>query len=171
MQADTQTHTDMNQTAVEFPTRTRAHIALAVTDLPQTLQFYRILLGVEPSKLRPGYAKFEPHDPPLNLTLNAVEAAPLPPAAPAHFGVQVKSTQAVLDKRDEMDKAGFGHVSETGVGCCYAVQDKVWFQDPDGRRWEVFVVTQADTAEHTQTQTQTQTRDTEADCCPPTCCT
>jgi len=24
--------------------------------------------------------------------------------------------------------------------CCYALQDKTWVEDPDGNRWEVFVV-------------------------------
>ena len=47
-----------------------------------------------------------------------------------------------------MTSAGFGTESEEGVTCCYAVQDKVWAIDPDGHRWEVFVVTGADAAEH-----------------------
>jgi hypothetical protein len=24
--------------------------------------------------------------------------------------------------------------------CCYALQDKVWVEDPDGNSWEIFVV-------------------------------
>ncbi|MFP4103671.1 MAG: glyoxalase/bleomycin resistance/dioxygenase family protein, partial [Coleofasciculus sp.] len=30
--------------------------------------------------------------------------------------------------------------------CCYAIQDKVWVSDPDGNRWEIFVVKLGDTA-------------------------
>ena len=30
--------------------------------------------------------------------------------------------------------------TEDDVSCCYAVQDKVWVEDPDGNAWEVFVV-------------------------------
>jgi hypothetical protein len=26
------------------------------------------------------------------------------------------------------------------TNCCYAIQDKTWVRDPDGNRWEVFVV-------------------------------
>jgi hypothetical protein len=26
------------------------------------------------------------------------------------------------------------------VACCYAVQDKVWVNDPDGEPWEVYAV-------------------------------
>jgi hypothetical protein len=29
---------------------------------------------------------------------------------------------------------------EEGVECCYAVQDKVWVNDPDGAPWEVYTV-------------------------------
>jgi hypothetical protein len=30
--------------------------------------------------------------------------------------------------------------TEKDTACCYAVQDKVWIEDPDGNSWEVFVV-------------------------------
>ncbi len=30
--------------------------------------------------------------------------------------------------------------TEEDTACCYAVQDKVWIEDPDGNSWEVFVV-------------------------------
>ena len=30
--------------------------------------------------------------------------------------------------------------TEDNVACCYAVQDKVWVDDPDGAPWEVYTV-------------------------------
>ena len=36
--------------------------------------------------------------------------------------------------------AGLTTRTEEDVACCYAVQDKVWVQDPDGNAWEVFFV-------------------------------
>ena len=36
----------------------RPHLALTVTDVERSLPFYRALLGAEPAKVRPGYAKF-----------------------------------------------------------------------------------------------------------------
>jgi hypothetical protein len=30
--------------------------------------------------------------------------------------------------------------------CCYALQDKIWVTDPNGYRWEIFVVKVGDTA-------------------------
>ena len=31
-------------------------------------------------------------------------------------------------------------MTEENTACCYALQDKVWVEDPDGNSWEVFVV-------------------------------
>ena len=52
--------------AVDFPTPTRLHVAIAVRDIARALPFYRTLFGQEPTKLRPDYAKFEVLDPPVN---------------------------------------------------------------------------------------------------------
>lgn len=37
--------------------------------------------------------------------------------------------------------------------CCYAVQNKVWATDPDGNRWEVYVVLDNNGKQHHSTQT------------------
>lgn len=62
----------MQESAVQFDTNSRIHIAFAVKNLDQSIAFYRILLGREPTKTRPCYAKFEVADPPVNLALNEV---------------------------------------------------------------------------------------------------
>ena len=36
--------------------------------------------------------------------------------------------------------------------CCYAVQNKVWATDPDGNKWEVYVVLDNDGTQHHSTQ-------------------
>lgn len=159
--------------AVDFPTRMRAHIALACHDVERSRAFYEELLGLAPTKVRPGYVKFEVLEPPLNLSLNHSES-PTRPAIPAHFGVQVKSTQEVLERRSSMAAAGFAARSEEGVGCCYAVQDKVWFVDPDNNQWEVFVVTEADIPVHSIPETRKTEPSADdgdsAPCCAPSCC-
>jgi len=48
----------------------KAHLALNVRNVDESIAFYRKLLGIEPSKIRTGYAKFDVQNPPLNLTLN-----------------------------------------------------------------------------------------------------
>lgn len=125
--------------AVDFETATRMHVALPVADLDASLAFYRALLQAEPTKVKEGYAKLEVASPPLNLSLNAVAEAPgLDPVR--HFGIQVKSTAEVLAHHERMRAGGFTTMNEEGVTCCFAVQDKVWIVDPDGNRWEIFVV-------------------------------
>ncbi len=37
-------------------------------------------------------------------------------------------------------EAGLVTKTEEDTSCCYALQDKVWVEDPDGNAWEVFVV-------------------------------
>ena len=45
------------------------HVALSVTDLPTAIAQYRKILGMEPAKVKPDYAKFELADPPVILSL------------------------------------------------------------------------------------------------------
>ena len=82
--------------AVDFATDSRIHIGLAVKNVEDAIDFYRVLFGQEPSKTRPGYAKFEVEEPAMNLCLNQVGGATGPNNAVAHYGIQVKSTAAVI---------------------------------------------------------------------------
>ena len=63
----------------------------------------------------------------------------------SHLGVQVESTQEVQASIQRFVDAGLALFTEENTECCYALQDKVWVTDPDGNRWEVFVVKVADT--------------------------
>ena len=132
------------QTTVNFPGHSRVHMALAVTDLEKSRAFYETLLGVPPTKERPGYVKFEPQDPSVNLTLNETREAKHIGKPATHYGIQVKTTQAVQDAVSRLSNAGLETTVEEHTTCCYAVQDKVWVADPEGNQWEVFVVLDAD---------------------------
>lgn len=132
------------QSAVNFPGQYRLHVALNVSDLEASKQFYELLLGVAPCKVRPRYAKFEPTDPSVNLTLNEVDSPIAVEGGSAHFGIQVKSVEAVHAAIEKFRAAGIETITEEATTCCYAVQDKVWAVDPDGHKWEVFVVLEAD---------------------------
>ncbi len=136
------------QSAVEFATPTRVHISLSVCDAERSATFYRHLFAQEPTKVRPGYAKFEVADPPVNLTLHADTERQTRPGPSAHFGVQVKSTQTVARITARLQTAGLNPYLEEAVSCCYAVQDKAWVTDPDGNAWEIFVVLEADVADY-----------------------
>jgi catechol 2,3-dioxygenase-like lactoylglutathione lyase family enzyme len=140
-----------HDSAVQFETNTRVHFGLAVRNLGDAVEFYRVLLGQEPTKLRTDYAKFEVADPPLNLALNKVGGPTGPNNPVAHFGIQVKSTAAVSAMAQRLENAGITATKEENVTCCYAVQDKIWASDPDGNKWEVFVVLDNDAAGHSST--------------------
>ncbi len=118
----------------------KAHLALNVRSVEQSISFYRKMLGIEPSKVRPGYAKFDVQNPPLNLTLN--EVAFKERGALSHLGIQVGSTDDVLAMRQKWEAAGLVTRDEMQTNCCYATQDKTWVRDPDGNEWEAFVVLQ-----------------------------
>ena len=116
----------------------KAHVSINVRNVGQSVEFYKKMLGVAPSKVRAGYAKFDVLNPPLNLALN--EAPGGGRGALSHLGIQVASTGDVLAVRGRWAEAGLVTRDEMRVNCCYAVQDKAWVADPDGNEWEVFVV-------------------------------
>lgn len=149
---------------IHFPGTSRIHVALAVKDLQLSRKFYETLLGAAPTKVRPGYAKFEPQNPSVNLTLNEIADASALSKPATHYGIQVKSTQAVQDAIARLTNAGLATTVEEDVTCCFAVQDKVWISDPDGNRWEVFVVLEADADQSLEQATCCSTPTTNA-CC------
>jgi catechol 2,3-dioxygenase-like lactoylglutathione lyase family enzyme len=118
----------------------KAHVALNVRNVEKSTEFYQRMLGIEPCKVRPGYAKFDVQNPPLNLTLN--QGAFSERGALSHMGIQVGSTEDVFRIRHEWVDAGLVTRDEMQTNCCYATQDKIWVHDPDGNEWEVFVVLQ-----------------------------
>ena len=123
----------------------KAHLALNVRDVTESINFYRKLFGIEPSKVRTGYAKFDVQNPPLNFTLN--QGSVPNRGALSHLGIQVRSTEDVLATRQKWNEAGLLTRDEMQTNCCYATQDKTWVRDPDGNEWEVFVVLQDNLAE------------------------
>lgn len=115
----------------------RVQLALNVSDLDAAVAFYSRLFGAEPAKRRPGYANFAVAEPPLKLVL--IESAGTPGTL-NHLGVEVESSDAVEASHRRLLEAGLATAPETGVNCCYARQDKVWVDDPDGAPWEIYTV-------------------------------
>ncbi|MGA9382388.1 MAG: ArsI/CadI family heavy metal resistance metalloenzyme [Phormidium sp.] len=123
----------------------KTHVSLNVSDINKSVTFYQAMFGISPVKYKADYAKFDIANPPLNLTLqlssNIKTGGTL-----SHLGVQVESSQDVQSAIARFKAAGLTLFEEKDTNCCYALQDKVWVTDPDGNKWEIFVVKVADTA-------------------------
>ena len=115
----------------------KPHVSLNVSNIDAAVAFYEKVFDVPVTKQRPGYAKFDLTAPSLNLSM--VEA-PRSGRNASHFGIQVATTADVALAAARFERNGLETRSEVGTTCCYAVQDKVWVEDPDGNAWEVFVV-------------------------------
>ena len=137
----------------------KAHLAINVKDIDESVKFYSKMLDLEPSKVREGYAKFDVANPPLNLTLNqnSFEGQ----GALSHLGIQVATTEDVTAMRDRWEAEGLIPRDEMQTTCCYALQDKAWVHDPDGNEWEVFVVLEDNLPEGIK-------KSDDAICCTPT---
>ena len=142
----------------------RVQLALNVSDVDAAVVFYGKLFGAEPAKLRPGYANFAIADPPLKLVLLESAGAEARGAGTTgalnHLGVEVASTEEVIEATTRLAAAGLATASEDKTTCCYAVQDKVWVHDPDGAPWEVYTVLADAPAD-----VVTPTRVGDSDCC------
>jgi hypothetical protein len=115
----------------------RVQLALNVSDLDKAVGFYSKLFATEPAKLRPGYANFAIAEPPLKLVL--IEGSG-EPGSLNHLGVEVDSTDEVAAANARLTHEGLASAAEDEVTCCYAVQDKVWVDAPDGEPWEIYTV-------------------------------
>jgi catechol 2,3-dioxygenase-like lactoylglutathione lyase family enzyme len=116
----------------------KTHISLNVSNVEKSVEFYTKMLGIEPLKLKADYAKFDVANPPLNLTMNQIPVTQ--GGSLSHLGLQVETTEEVLDMAKRWQTNGLITLDEMKTDCCYALQDKTWVSDPDGNKWEVFVV-------------------------------
>lgn len=120
----------------------RVQLALNVSDIEESVEFYTKLFGSEPAKRQPGYANFAISDPPLKLVLVEVrdQRGAGVVGALSHLGVEVESTDEVAQASQTLTEEGLETEVQDGATCCFAVQDKVWVNDPDGAPWEVYTV-------------------------------
>lgn len=115
----------------------RVQLALNVSDLDSAIEFYSKLFNTKPAKVREGYANFAIAEPPLKLVLIAGGGTP---GTMNHLGIEVESTDDVAKATSRLTSEGLATDVEEETTCCYAVQDKVWVNAPDGEPWEVYTV-------------------------------
>jgi catechol 2,3-dioxygenase-like lactoylglutathione lyase family enzyme len=113
----------------------RVQLALNVEDLDASIAFYTKLFQTPPAKVRQDYANFAIADPPLKLVLFENADAP---ARLNHLGVEVATPADVAAHQSRLAGDGIDAVAENGT-CCFAEQEKVWVDGPDGA-WEVYAV-------------------------------
>jgi len=116
----------------------KMHLNLATRDLDASVAFYRTLLLAQPAKHYADYALFLTEQPGLELALDRDPNTTVRDGA--HYGIVVDDTAAVDAAIARLQAAGYPVDVETEETCCYALQNKVWATDPDGRRWETYVV-------------------------------
>ncbi len=117
----------------------RVQLALNVSDLEAAVDFYSKLFATEPAKVRPGYANFAVTEPPLKLVLIEVDG-PDQAGTLNHLGIEVSATDEVAAAAERLAAVGLASATEDHVECCYALQDKVWTDGPDGEPWEIYAV-------------------------------
>lgn len=115
----------------------RIQLALNVSNLDEAIEFYSKFFKSEPAKVRPDYANFAIDEPPLKLVLIQNEGVP---GSLNHLGVEVFSTEEVMDSTAYLASLGLSTHREEKSTCCYAVQDKVWVDGVDGSPWEIYTV-------------------------------
>jgi len=117
----------------------RFHLSMNVTDLAKSVAYFRTLFGREPAKLRSDYAKFEPDEPPLVLSLEPA-ATVSRGGALNHVGLRMPDVRSLVAMQERLERAGLSTKREDGVECCYAMQTKFWAHDPDNNLWEIYTL-------------------------------
>jgi catechol 2,3-dioxygenase-like lactoylglutathione lyase family enzyme len=112
------------------------HVSMYVRDLDTAVERYRKILGAEPAKVRPGYAKFELADPPVIFSLVVGGE----PGKVSHLGIRYPGTGEVATEMARTESTGLDLLRQEGVTCCYAKADKFWVRDADGMPWEMYTL-------------------------------
>lgn len=115
----------------------RPHLSLNVKNVSESVEFYKKIFSVEPQKQTSDYAKFDLQKPSFNFTMQTAHSNE---SRVGHLGIEVDSSDEVLAWQKKLTEAGVLKLVESDTKCCFARQDKVWFQDPDGNAWEIFYV-------------------------------
>lgn len=115
----------------------RLQLALNVTDLDEAIDFYTKMFGIEPYKVKPGYANWDVSDPPLKLVI--FERPDVEHGSINHLGVETESADQVVAAEGRLSGAGLATTGIDGTTCCFAEKVETWVTDPRGQRWEWYV--------------------------------
>jgi len=145
------------------------HVALYVESIPDAVEQYRRILGLEPAKVRADYAKFELADPPVVLSLNVGGK----PGTLSHLGVRYPGTGEVASGMVSAQNAQLAPFRQDGTTCCYAKADKYWVKDADGVPWEMYALladVEAETASDPSLRAFLRQETASSESAPQACC-
>jgi catechol 2,3-dioxygenase-like lactoylglutathione lyase family enzyme len=112
----------------------RMHINVGVEDIEQSIKFYNVLFGAEPTKTKNDYAKWMLDDPRLNFAISTRAST----KGVDHLGLQVDEENELEELRERLRGAEMSIFDEGETVCCYAHSEKSWVKDPSGVAWEAF---------------------------------
>ncbi|MGD9724350.1 MAG: ArsI/CadI family heavy metal resistance metalloenzyme [Pirellulales bacterium] len=121
------------------------HVSVYVRSIPEGVEHYRKLLGVEPAKVKHDYAKFELADPPVIFSLSTGGE----PGKLSHLGIRYPGTGDVASEKVRVKNASVPFFEQQGTTCCYAKADKFWVRGEDGIPWEMYTLLEDVEAETT----------------------
>jgi len=123
-------NSNMSDSVVDFPTKTRFHIALNVKNVKHVEEFYSTLFGMEPHTSRDGYIKYDIDEPPLNISLNEV---PKNASGGGFYGIQSKSKDEISTIKKRLLGLDFQTIDDPR-----ADKDIDFIAvDPEGNKWDV----------------------------------
>lgn len=116
----------------------RLQLALNVSNLEESIDFYHRMFGVAPAKVKEGYANFAIDNPPLKLVLFEGGGAP---GSINHLGVETESAAEVSFAEARLAAEGLDPTLTAETICCFAEKTETWVDAPDGQKWEWYVKT------------------------------
>ena len=137
----------------------KVHMSLPSTNLEQTIEFYSVLFGEPPTKVRNDYVKFDPKSVPLNISFHLVDSHAVIDVS-RHLGFELDNQAKLDDIYQHLEATGLVTRDKVESTCCYGKQDKFWLQDPVGFKWELYVLLQ-----NTEDSCTTSGGSNERSCC------
>lgn len=112
----------------------KVHLHISVQDLAQSVAFYSKLFNQAPTLLKDDYAKWSLDNPALNFAIsNKSQTLGLD-----HWGIELEDASHIAALSSAYTAAELAFTEQTQTSCCYAESNKLWLEDPQGVRCEVF---------------------------------
>jgi hypothetical protein len=112
----------------------RLHVHVAVRDIPESVRFYSVMFGIQPTVQKSDYAKWMLDDPRVNFAISTRGGR----TGVDHLGIQAENGDELEEVGSRLAQADVSLLPQKGASCCYAKSDKYWTIDPQGVPWESF---------------------------------